>query len=70
MSRELKEVTHMEAIRCMSGVINPRIAVDALAFINLIARHYKKLDSDYIEVDEEFLNKTMEKIGFKIVREK
>ena len=67
--KELKRCNHLEAIRLLTGMFNPEHAVTILAMVNLIARHYKKLDSDIVEVDEDFFAEQMSKIGMDIYRE-
>ena len=62
--KELNEMTHMEAIRLLSGAINPELAVDILAFINLIARN------SVGDAEDDFTDEQIEKyFGIKIKRE-
>lgn len=61
MGKEIIEVTPIEAIRLLSGIITPKDAVDRLAIVNLVARYLLGL------ADKDFVDETMLKLGVKLV---
>jgi hypothetical protein len=63
MTKELINATHLQAIRLLSGLFDPNDAVTTLAFVNLIARHAKKQDNDFVTVDDNFFDEQMAKLG-------
>ena len=63
MSKEIKILTRMEAIRLLTGMFNPDHAVSVLVFVNLIARDY------FNDVDTNFADEELLKIGIKLKRE-
>ena len=55
-SDEFKELSNWEKVRILTGMINPKTAVDTLAVVNLIARVELGMAS------EDFLNEVIDKI--------
>lgn len=68
-NRELRKCSHIEAIRMLTGAYRPEHASTIIHVVNLIARDYKKLDSDIIGVDPDFFAKQMAMCGLDIVRD-
>lgn len=60
---ELRKLTHIEAIRLLSGMFNPEQAVNILAFINLIARN------SLGDAEDNFTDEQLFKIGIKLKRD-
>ena len=60
---KMKKLTHIEAIRLISGMFRPENAVNILAFINLVARNNLGLAED------DFTDEQMKKLDIKLVRE-
>ena len=60
----MKELTHIESIRLISGMFTQEIKEmgDRLSIINLLARN---LIGD---AEDDFTDETMEKLGIKLVR--
>ena len=63
--KELQELTPIQTLRRLTGIIDPRCAVDTLMYVNLIARY---LDHDEL-LEDSFLLKQFEKIGIKLILE-
>ena len=65
MERGLKEATHIEVIRLISGMYTPEIKEmgDRLSAINLLARNLMGAAED------NFTNEQMANLGIKLVRE-
>lgn len=61
MSKEIIEVTPIEAIRLLSGIVTSKDAVDRLAIVNLVARYLLGL------ADKDFVDETMLKLGVRLV---
>ena len=60
---DLRKLTHIEAIRLLSGMFNPDQAVNILAFINLIARN------SLGDAEDDFTDEQLLKIGIQLKRE-
>jgi len=61
--KELSQLTTVQAIRRLTGIINPEHAVDIIAMVNLIARY---MDKDPI-LEKSFFDEVMAKIGIQII---
>jgi hypothetical protein len=61
---KMKELTHIEAIRLLSGMFNPDHAINILSFINLIARNYLG------DATDSFTDEQLTRIKIKLKREK
>lgn len=65
MRKELKELTPIQALRLLTGMFDPKQAINILVFVNLIARY---LDKDPL-LERDFLLSQFEKAGIKLVLE-
>ena len=63
MENKIIEVTPVEAIRLLSGIITPKDAVDRLALVNLLSRYILGL------AEKNFVEETMLNMGVKLVEE-
>ena len=65
MDKELIKLTPIEALRRLTGIIDPNRAVLIIGYVNLLARYLDKCD--LLEVD--FLKNQFRKIGIDLILE-
>lgn len=61
MENKLIEVSPLEAIRLISGMFNPKEAVNRLAVVNLLSRYLLGM------AEKDFVEETMMKMGVKLI---